>query len=356
MKLISKISPQKLVFLLASVLVVIIAVLILIWTNLSGIDNGYECTNSTMNTLVQQTVYGNKREAAATAAAKNIGELETLISWNIEDSDIAKLNAAAGSVWTSIDKKTTNLLQQCLDVAQKSNGAYDPTILTISALWDFGGYNQHVPSKEDISRFLPYVNYEDLRVKTENSSASLKMHYMGIDLSSIEKGAACDEAIAAYKTAKVESGIVAVGSSVGVYGTKRDRSPWQIAVRDPKGTSDKATAIGLLDLTSGFASTISSYEKQFKKDGVTYPAILNPDTGYPENNGLVSVTVTGSGGAISDALANACFVLGIEKGKELLKQYRAGAVFIDENNQVTVTDNLKSRLHLTSNSYKLING
>lgn len=353
MKPIVKTASPKLVVLLASVLVVILAILIYIWINISGVDSGYECTNSTMNTTVQQTVYGRNREAAAAAAAKNIGELEMLISWDIEDSDVTKLNAAAGSVWTTIDKKTASLLVSCLDVAQKSGGAYDPTILPVSAMWDFGGYNQHVPAKEELSKFLPYIDYENLRVKTEESSASLKLHYMGIDLSSIEKGAACDEAVAAYKSAGADSGIVAVGSSVGVYGTKRDRSPWQVAVRDPKSTDEKVTAIGSLALPSGFVSTAAAYEKQFVKDGVTYQHILDPHTGYPVNNGLVSVTVTGSSGVIADALANACFVLGIEKGTALLKEYNADGIFIDNKNQVTVTESIKNKFHLTSSSYTL---
>lgn len=349
-----KVTPQKLIYVLAAVLVITIAALIWIWVKFGDRAECYECTNHAMDTYIQQTVYGRNREAAAAAAAKSIGTLENLISWRIDDSDIAKLNDAAGTDWTTIDKKTLTILQDSLDVAQKSNGAFDPTIFPIASLWDFGGNNQRVPAKEEITKFLPYINYANLRINTEKSSASLNLHYMAIDLSAISRGAACDEAVASYKSAGADCGIISVGNSVGVYGTKRDHTAWQIAIRDPKNTNEKAAAIGSLDLPSGFVSTEGSYEKQFVKNGVTYHHILNPKTGYPENNGLVSVTILYSNGAISDALANACFVLGKEKGLALIKEYHAGGIFIDNKNQVSVTDNLKSSFHLTSGSYKLV--
>ena len=90
---------------------------------------------------------------------------------------------------------------------------------------------------------------------------------MAVDLGAIGKGAACDEAIAAYKSAGAACGIIAVGGSVGVYGTKSDKSPWHIAVRDPNSKDDQSAAMGTIDLTSGFISTSGSYKKCLLKMG-----------------------------------------------------------------------------------------
>ena len=73
----------------------------------------------------------------------------------MEDSDIAKLNDQAGSQWTTIDPVTTDLLVLALEVAENQTVLFDPTILPVSMLWDFGGDNQHVPSQEDLNRFYP---------------------------------------------------------------------------------------------------------------------------------------------------------------------------------------------------------
>jgi len=342
---------KKTIVLLSALLTVIVALLLFIWIKYGQKAQSYECTNFAMGTYVQQTVYGKNGEAAAKAAAKKIGDLEDLISWRIDGSDISKLNEAAGSDWTKLDAKTIALLQKSLEVAQKSNGAFDPTILPVSSLWDFGGENQQLPTKEEINKYIKYVDYHNLRVNSVDSSASLKLHYMAVDLGGIGKGAACDDAVAAYKQAGADCGIVAVGGSVGVFGTKADRSAWHIAVRDPVSTEEKSTSMGSIDLTSGFVSTSGPYEKNFTKNGVLYHHLLNPSTGYPENNGLISVTVVCDNGALSDALSTACFVLGREKGMALLKAYGANGIFIDNANKVYITENLKNNFKINEKRY-----
>ena len=312
---------------------------------------GFESTDYAMGTYVQQTVFGKNGEAAAKAASSSVKDLENLISWRIEDSDVARLNAAAGTDWITVDPKTAALLAVSLDVAQKSGGAFDPTILPVSSLWDFGGDNQHLPSDADLKKFDAYVDYRNLRVDTQSSAASLKLHYMAIDLGGIGKGAACDEAVEAYRKAGADYGIIAVGGSVGVYGSKPDGSPWRIAVRDPKAGDGQADAMGQIELTSGFVSTSGTYEKYFTENGVTYHHLLNPKTGYPENNGLISVTVKANNGALSDALSTACFVLGREKGEALLAQYGADGVFIDTAGKVYVTAGLKESFQITGSRY-----
>ena len=154
----------RLVIVLSVILALTVVALVVLWARYGYRAARFEATNYAMGTYIQQTVYGRNAEQGAANAAAAIGDLENLISWRVEDSDIAKLNDQAGSQWTTIDPVTTDLLALALEVAEKSDGAFDPTILPVTMLWDFGGDNQHVPSQEDLNRFLPYVNYEDLRV------------------------------------------------------------------------------------------------------------------------------------------------------------------------------------------------
>ena len=321
------------------------------WHQVKQESTPYESTDFAMGTYIQQTVYGKKGEAAAKSALSKITGLEDRISWRMDSSDVARLNEAAGTDWISISPETASILAMSLDVAQKSDGAYDPTILPVSSLWDFGGQNQHLPPKAEIEKFDAYVNYQNLRVDVKNFTASLKMHYMGIDLGGIGKGAACDDAITAYRNAGAGYGIIAVGGSVGVYGSKPDGSLWHISIRDPATKDSSAGSMGQINLASGFVSTSGTYEQEFTKDGVTYHHLLNPKTGYPENNSLVSVTVKADNGALTDALSTACFVLGTEKGEKLLSAYHAEGVFINTKNQVTVTKGLKSSFQITNSKY-----
>ncbi|MCI1981952.1 MAG: FAD:protein FMN transferase [Oscillospiraceae bacterium] len=339
---------------LFAILILILVALIAIWTHFGQREKRYECTNYAMGTYIQQTVYGKKAQEAAKEAAAKIQELEDLISWRKNDSDIGRLNQAAGTKPAVIHEKTAALLRTSLEIAQKSDGAYDPTILPISDLWGFESDNPCVPDSKDIQKFLPDVNYKDLQVSTgsSGSTALLKRAMMGIDLGGIGKGAACDEAVAAYRSAGAECGIISAGgSSLGLFGTKADGTPWKIAIRDPNSSDNSVTEMAELNLDSGFVSTSGVYEKKFTQNGITYHHLLNPKTGYPENNGLVSVTVVTPNGALSDGLSTACFVLGLEKGEALLKQYQCEGVFIDRARNVYVTAGLKSRLKIINSKY-----
>ena len=346
-------QQKRLSLILAVILAVLLLAIVLIWSRISEQSSRLETTGYAMGSLMQQTVYGPNGQEASDAALQAVTELENLISWRVEDSDIARLNDEAGSEWITVDEKTASLLSLCLDVAEESGGVFDPTVLPISKLWNFDEDVFTPPAQETIDEFLPYVNYEELRVKEEEASASLKYHYMGVDLGSAGKGAGCDEAVASYAESGVSAAIAAVGGSVGVFGTKPDGTLWSITVRNPYSAEDGEEILGVMEIAEGFVSTSGSYEKTREADGVTYHHLINANTGWPENNGLVSVTVySKDSGALSDVLATAAFLLGLEDGQALLEAHGAEGIFITEDRAVTVTDGFPS-FSLTLDSFEL---
>lgn len=344
---------KKKVIILAGILAVAIAFAVPAFMKHSSASQPYESSGYAMGTYILQTVYGKNGRNASDKADEDIHSLENAISWRISSSEIAKLNKAAGKGTVTLDNETYSILSTSLDVAVQSKGAFDPTILPVSSLWGFGGGKPQLPLESKIDSALKLVNYGKLNVDASAKSAGLAISGMGIDLGGIGKGAACDVAVKAYKSAGADCGIVAAGGSIGTYGKKPDGSLWTIAVRDPASSDDKSSTMGSVDIDSGFVSTSGPYEQYFVKDGKTYHHLLNPKTGYPENNSLISVTVTAKNGALSDALSTACFILGREKGCELLNKYGAGGIFIDKKNKVFVTDNLKSKFKILQSSYKL---
>lgn len=347
-------KQKKITVILCAILAVVAAVLVLLWVRFGYRAQSYSDTSYAMGTYVQQTVYGKGARSAATSAAQTVTALENQISWRVADSDIYKLNNASGSTWETMDNYTISLLKLSLDVAQKTDGAFDPAVLPLTSLWDFDG-KQHVPTNEELKTLLPRVSYKDLRLNEKDKTASLKMHYEGVDLGSLGKGAACDKVVEAYSKTGVQAAVISVGGSIGLYGNKPDHSGWNVAVRDPKTPDNEAGSVGTLSLESGqYLSTSGTYEKEFTKNGKTYHHLLNPKTGMPENNGLVSVTIVCNNGALSDALSTACFVLGREKGTALAKSYGVQTIFIDNKANVHVSAGLKDRFHLTKTSvYRL---
>lgn len=350
---------KTLAVVLACVLIVLVILLSVVWNAAEQKENRVETTGYAMGSVVQQTVYGENAQAASDAVLQAVTELENRISWRVEGSDVARLNDNAGVEWISIEPETASLLSLCREVAARTGGVFDPTVLPVSKLWDFTTDEDtfQPPTQETIDRFLPYVNYEDLRVRED--SASLKYHYMGIDLGSAGKGAACDTALASYAESGADGAVVAVGGSVGVFGEKPDGSAWSITVRNPYSEEDGETAMGVMEITEGFVSTSGTYEKQREVDGVTYHHLINANTGWPEDNELVSVTVytkaNGDGdqnGALSDILATAAYLLGPEEGAELLRSYGAEGLFITREKTVMMTEGFPA-FSLLLDSYTL---
>ncbi len=310
-------------------------------------DPGYTVTTYSMGSYVKQTVYGKKREEAARQAAGAVSQLDGLLSWRIEGSDAANINRQAGKGFAEIDPRTEELLLKLLPVCEASGGAFDVTIAPVSRLWDFDG-DPHLPDSDLIEKQKEKVDCGALSVPGDGTAA-LAGRDMAVDLGAVGKGAACDQAVAAYEESGADRAIVAVGGSVGVYGAKPFGRPWNIAVRDPAGDG----SLGTLALESGFVSTSGSYEKCFTEDGVTYHHLLDPSTGYPAESGLLSVTVWSGSGAMSDALSTACFVLGLEKSRPLLERFDAQAVFVTEDGRVLTTPGLADRFALTAEGYAL---
>lgn len=341
-------NAKKLSLILGGVLLVLI-VIIALFPLLDGDSEKYEVTTYSMGSYVQQTVYGSDREQAAVDAADAVQALENKISWRVTGSEILELNSEAGQEWMPLSEDTFSILSIAQDVAEKSGGAFDVTIAPVSRLWDFDNERNEVPDADMIADMLENVGYENLRLDAEDNTASLKYFGTAVDLGAVGKGAACGAAIEVYAESDVTAAIVSVGGSVGVYGRKPTGTLWNVAVRDPQS----AGTLGSLSIEAGFLSTSGSYEKYFTENGKTYHHLLDPETGYPAESGLISVTVLSNGGALSDALSTACFVLGLEDGLALLEEYDAEGIFIDENNVITVTDGIKDDFILSAEGYTL---
>ena len=326
-----------------------------------------------MGSYVRQTVWGAQSREPLLDVCARLAELEAHLTWRDfvgEESqrDVANLNHARGKK-VEISPETGALLAEAQELAKRSNGAFDPTIGPVSALWSFDD-SPSLPEPEAIAQALPLVDWTKLSLDWEEvwtsapaqdgahidgvakvcTSAQLTDPAMAIDLGAVGKGAACHAAVEEYRQSGVKGAVIAVGGSVGLYGKKPWGQPWKVAVRDPKGEG----SMGVLELTGGFVSTSGSYEKYFEEDGRRYHHLLDPRTGYPAESGLVSVTVwCQDSGALSDGLATACFVLGLEDGLALLESYGAQGLFVDESGTVTLTPGLRERFTLTGEGYTI---
>lgn len=303
----------------------------------------YSAMDTAMGTVVRQSVYA-RSDKITDGVEEIIDRLEQeTLSWRIADSEIARINALAGSgTSVEVSNKLNEDLIILLDVAEKSGGAFDFTIGSVVRLWNIdawaagGNVEGSLPTQEEIVQALACTGYE--KVSLENGRICLPAR-MSLDLGSVGKGIACDRIADYLEAQKVQGAVISVGGSILTFGSKPDGSPWQVGIVDPQDTS---SLIGTLSLTGQWCvSTSGDYERYVEVEGRRYHHILDPATGYPANSGVHSVTILCKSGILSDALSTACFVLGEEKGMALAESYGAEALFVDMQGKIVMTEGMQ---------------
>ena len=254
-----------------------------------------------MDTSMSVRCYGGD-EALLSRIAADASELESRISVTREDSEIFKLNQAGSG---TVSPETAGLLARALTLCEETDGALDITVYPIVRAWGFTTGEYRHPDDETISALLPSVNYD--AVKLSGDTVTLPKG-AAIDLGSVAKGYLADRVAAYLKENGVASAILDFGGNIQTVGTKPDGSPWHIAVRAPQGGE-----LGVAEVTDEAVVTSGGYERFFEDDrGNVWWHIMDPSTGYPARNGVISATVVGQEGVRCDALSTALFVMGTE--------------------------------------------
>ncbi len=305
--------------------------------------------DTVMGTVVQSTVYVQE-ETVGKDVLQEIKEClhfydEEVLSWRAEAAQIAQINRTAGSEQGYFWEEESGLkkdLSIIWEISAKSNGALDVTVGPVTQVWnlDYWAMNDteefSLPSAEQIAVLLENTGYEKVRWEED---ALFLPEGMKLDLGAVGKGLVCDK-IASYlqEQTAVKASIITVGGSVLTYGDKPDGSSWNVAIVHPRKEN---AYLGTLTLTgTHFVATSGDYERYVEWQGKQYHHIIDPDTGYPADSGVCSVTIVSESGLLSDALSTACFVLGAEKGLDLAEEYGVQALFVTEDLEIIMTEGM----------------
>lgn len=142
-----------------------------------------------------------------------------------------------------------------------------------------------------------------------------------------------------YKEKGVTSGLVNLGGNAQVLGTKPDGSLWRVAVQSPDAEDEY---LGVLETKDKAIITSGGYERYFEKDGVTY-IIHRPSTGYPAENGLISVTIVSADGTLADGLSTSLFVMGKDKAVDYWRAHsdEFDMILLTDDEQLYVSEGIK---------------
>ena len=308
-----------------------------------------------MGSPVAVKTFGNVRSGVEEEIIKSIKRLDTEILSNKTDSSvIGRINAGET---VSVDEGTFSIIAESLGIYSKTEGKAALTVGALSGLWDFDSGKSCVPEKKEIENAL--IKTDDAKIRFKGIEQEVENDYKvsvrggaKLDLGSVGKGAACDTAAKILDENGIENAVVAVGGSIYAKGCSAKNKKINIGIRNPFGNENDYFAVFSTD--NAFVSTSGNYEKAFVENGKTYHHLLDCTTGYPVEGELVSVTVITDGGAKSDALSTACFVMGYgEKTLSLLKENNARAIFIFKDRTVIIGKSIEDAFSLTDSSFKV---
>ncbi len=309
-------------------------------------------SGTAMGTAVKKTLYMTdieRSEEIDKLIDDTLLELERQISVREENSEISRLNRiyATGGIFELSDK-VRGYLQQEMQICKESDGALSMCIYPVSSLWGIEDGANSVPDEDAIEEALSYTDLNDVEIV--DNGVILQSNNMSIDLGAVGKGIACDEVMMQLEASDIQGAVISIGGSVLAYGNKGDGKEWHIGIQDPRGAEGEV--LGIVDVEENtMISTSGDYEKYFEADGKRYHHIFDPATGYPVDNGLISVTIICDNGLMSDAMSTACFVMGLEKGMAYAEEKEVEAIFVTEDKKVYITDGLKKQFRLQTEEY-----
>ncbi|KXG77054.1 FAD:protein FMN transferase [Thermotalea metallivorans] len=283
---------------------------------------------------------------------QRIYQIEQKMSVNIANSEVNEINRYAGKEYVAVSDDTMTVLRKGFAYAALTDGAFNPAIGPLVKLWGIGTEKERVPRLDEIQEVLKYVDYKGIKFQDENK-VKLDIDGMQLDLGGIAKGYAADAVTKIIREKGIKHAIINLGGNVVAVGKKTDGTPWKIGIQDP--FEPTGTHMGVIEITDQTVVTSGNYERYFMRDGKRYHHIIDPKTGYPSENGVISATIITDSSIDADALSTSVYVLGLEKGMKLIESMEGvECIIITEGKKVYLSSGLKGRLKIANDGFEIV--
>lgn len=324
-------------FFMKKIIILINIISICMITILSGCKYNTKDTIHTaegfyFDTFISVKLYGCGSEELALEAVELCGYYEQIFSRTLEESVLSVANANGELVADTVEKQELyNVIKESITYSEITNGGLDITIKPLSQLWNFGDNNGKVPDENSIREALEKVNYKNIIIEDNH----IIFNETELDCGAVAKGYVADRIKDFLLNNEVTSAIINLGGNVQCIGKKPTGEDFVIGVKKP---FSEEVILGLaIDNYSVVTSGV--YERYFEVDENKYHHILNPKTGMPCDNGLLSVTIIAESSLTCDALSTGCFVMGLDDAMEVLNGMdNVYGIFIDENYNIYYTE------------------
>jgi thiamine biosynthesis lipoprotein len=272
------------------------------------------------------------------------------MSTYLPDSEISRFNATQGTrEKLAVSDDFLQVMLAARDIYEKTGGAWDGTIKALVNLWGFGNTRQthHIPDEAEINEQLRWIGFQYIDIFPEGYLQK-KKSTITLDLASIAKGYAVDQVSDMLRTSGMENFLVEIGGEVFASGFRKDGQPWRVGINQPSATASTADVYQVVPLHNRAMATSGDYRNYFEAAGKRFSHIIDPRTGYPVNNSVVSVSIVADTCMFADGLATAIMVMGLEHGMALIDSLKGieGFVIVRKSDHETV--------HYMTNGFRIL--
>ena len=254
---------------------------------------------------------------------RRLAEINQVFSTYIKDSEISRFNAlqTAGEKF-AVSDDFIQVMRVAAKIHQLSEGAWDATVSPLVDLWGFGPTQRRPrkPPAAEIKALMQTIGFERIRVAEPNFLVK-NLAALTLDLNSIAKGFAVDKLSKLVAACGFENYLVEIGGEVYAAGVRADGKNWRVGINRPQKDAAFNEVYKAVSIANRAFATSGDYRNFFEIDGVRYSHVIDPRSGYPVSNGVVSVSVIADNCTLADGLATAIMVMGAEKGLQLANRF-----------------------------------
>ena len=279
---------------------------------------------------------------------KILADFDLSVSTYIPNSIISKINSNEKNI--KVDTYFKTCFKKAKQVWKDTQGAFDPTVFPLVNAWGFGPGKKLKIEQTKIDSILTFVGFE--KIKLKGNRIVKKDPRVCLDFNAFAQGYSVDVVADFLKSKKITSFIVEIGGEVYGNGKKPDGTNWNVGIETPidnKASENPLTATVKLENLA--LATSGNYRKFIIENGIKYAHRIDPKTGYPTENNLLSASIFSKKCITSDANATGILVMGLEKAKTFLANHpelNAYLIYSDENGNYQTYETPKLKLILTT--------
>jgi len=247
--------------------------------------------------------------------------LDKIFNLHDPESELSRLNRTYNTPFHASDE-LIELISLSQQLSVLTQGAFDASARKLYSFWKEAikaKKLKELPSARKIKELRANCGNHFIDIDRAKNTITINRQGLQLDLSAIAKGYMVDKAALRLKGNGITSALINAGGDVYCLGTDRSQ-PWQVGIRDPRNKKKIIDTVSLIDEA---IATSGSYEQFFTHEGEQYSHLIDPRTGYPVANKVLSVSVVSQNCTTADGLATGFFILGIEGVKEFLNQQRS---------------------------------